>query len=148
MRPGPPRFRYRRGMPMNSINSLSRRRLGAAATVGASCLLVAGCGGSSHSSTTKTSPTVATTPRAALVPPSGHVLAANLVKQMGSTQPMLKDVKPSCSGHHTRYPVTCHFTATQTTSGKQVKIAGTVTVTGASSDGKTYQFALNFAPTH
>ncbi len=135
-------------MPTNSINSLGRRSLGVAATLVASSLLVAGCGGSSHSSTPKTSPTVATTSPKSSVPPSGQVLAANLIKQMTATQPQLKNVKPSCSGHHTTYPVTCHFTATQTTSGKQVKIVGTITVSGASGNGNTYQFGLNFTPTH
>jgi hypothetical protein len=146
---------------MTLTKVLNRRGFAVTAPVLTGCLLLAGCGGSSNGSganqaagaktsptTTNTSTTASASTSSASTPPSsGSALAAGLVKSMATSQPQLKNVKPQCPGGTIkRYPVKCHFTATETASGKTVKFAGTITVSGQS--GSSYQFGLNYAPTH
>ena len=148
---------------MTSMNFLIRRSLATAATVGA-VLLMAGCGSSSSGSGankatgaagsktatgSQTSTTGSTsTSAAASPPPSGSALEAGLVKNMAHNQPMLSNVKPHCpSKQAKRYPVTCHFTATEVVKKfkKTYHMAGTITVAGA--EGTHYEYGLNYAPT-
>jgi hypothetical protein len=158
--PGPRIFATVAAMQM-IFRNLQTHRVLAAAPLLAVCLLLAGCGGSSNgsgahqaagaktsSTTTKTSTTTSATSSSASSPPSsGSSLAAGLVKSMAASQPQLKNVTPHCPGGPIkRYPVKCRFTATETASGKHVKLAGTITVSGQS--GSSYQFGLNYAPTH
>ena len=69
---------------------------------------------------------------------------------MPANQPQLKNVKPRCRNGPLHYPVKCRFTATEVAPGSQktIRMAGTITVTGASSDGKNFEYGLNYAPTH
>ena len=138
-------------MKIQLNNFLRRRGLAAAAPLLTTCLLLAGCGSSSKSSSpnqsasTKTSTTAsASTTTAAPPPASGSALAAGLIKSMGSHQPQLKSVKPSCPGTLKAYPVKCRFTATETAMGKKLKLAGTITVSGGT--GNNYEYGLNYAP--
>jgi hypothetical protein len=139
-------------MKTNLTDLLPRRVLAATGPFLATCLLLAGCGSSSHSSTptqstsTKTSTSgSASTSTASAPPSSGTALASGLIKQIATSQPQLKNVAAHCPGGPIKsYPVKCHFTATQTASGKTVKFAGTITVSGQS--GSSFEYGLNYAP--
>ena len=138
-------------MPMTVINFLARRGLAAAVLVVAGCLLVAGCGGSGP---TQTFPDG--------VRPIGPAnLAVNLKGLMAANQSELKHVKADCpSGPITHFPVRCRFTATQIAplpgSSKRVRqsfpgpyrVDGTITVLGVYFRTRTYEYALDYVPTH
>ena len=126
---------------MSKIDFLVGRGVALAGPVIAGCLLLVGCGGSSHPA-----PRTHTSTKPAK-PPAGAVLAAGVTKAMATNQPQLKGVKldcPSAKG----YPVKCPFTATEviTHPKKTLHMAGTITVTGAS--GGSYSYGLNDAPVH
>jgi hypothetical protein len=139
------------------IHSLARRPVVAAAMLAGS-LLMAGCGGSSHSpASTKTSTTGSTAGQAGTT--SGSALAASLTKLMARNQPYLKKVKAHCPS--AVLPANCSFTAiaeqppvkrvkikglpppTNKGGGKQ-RVAGTIKVTPAK--GKSFSYSLTYAP--
>jgi hypothetical protein len=141
-------------MTKTPFGFLALRRAAAIAPVlVAACLLAAGCGGSGNGSTTHTFP-------GGIRPIGPANLDANLIGLMKANQAQLKNVKPHCpSGPITKFPVHCTFTATQvapTPSSKKQKesfpgpyrVAGTITVLGVYFRTKTYEYGLNYAPTH
>lgn len=131
------------------INLPVRWRSAAALPMVVGALLLAGCGGSSA-------------PRkfpGGIKPIGPADLATNVTGLMASNQPQLKHVKMACpAGPVTHFPVRCRFTATQVaqiggTSKKQsfpgpYRVAGTVNVFGVYFRTRTYEYGLNFAPTH
>src|SRR5437588_4286378 len=146
--PAPRLFATVVAMPMTSIDFLSRRGLApVAAGVLAGCLLAAGCGGSSA-------------PRkfpGGIRPVGPADLGANLKGLMSHAQPELKDVKMACPTKPiTHFPVICRFTATQVAPFAKSKkgfpgpyrVAGTASVFGVYFRTRTYEYSLNFAPTH
>jgi hypothetical protein len=136
------------------VDSLARWRVAALMpALVAACLLGAGCGGSGHGSTTHKIP--------GGVKPIGPVdLGANITGLMKLNQPQLKHVKAHCpGGPPTHFPVQCSFLAIQvapTTGSKKEKnnfpgpyrVAGTIKVLGVYFRTRTYEYALNYAPTH
>lgn len=132
-------------MPTIPIQILRRRGLAATAPAVAAGLLLAACGSSSH--TSAPTHTTSASAKSTKPPPAGSALAAGVTEAMAHSQPQLKGVKAQCPSS-TRWPVTCHFTATQavTHPKKTLHMAGTITVTGAS--GGSYSYGLNYAPTN
>lgn len=141
-------------MTTRPIPFLAPRRVAAIAPVLASaCLVAAGCGGSGGGSTTHSVP-------GGIKPIGPANLTANLTGLMKANQPELKNVKAHCpSGPVAKFPVRCTFTATQvapTPSSKKQKqsfpgpyrVAGTLTVLGVYFRTRTYEYSLNYAPTH
>jgi hypothetical protein len=141
-------------MIKSPIDSLTPRRRIAPAAVVVACLATAGCGGSGHGATTSHGFPGGIRP----IGPAN--LTANLTGLMKSNQPQLKNVKARCpSATVTKFPVHCTFTATQvapTPSSKKqnesfpgpYRVAGTITVLGVYFRTKTYEYGLNYAPTH
>ena len=127
-------------MTKTLIDFLTRRHLAAAAPAIAGCLLLTGCGGSSHGSS-------ANHPSAGGAVNTGSALSVTLVKAMAAYQPNLKNVKVSCPSGPIAYPVTCHFTAISLLpiKGKRVKLpsSGTVRVTGI--NGTNLKYTVTFA---
>jgi len=138
---------------------LHRRFLAAAVVMGC---LVAGCGGSGGGSTTHTFP-------GGVTPIGPANLTANVTQLMRANQTQLKNVKAHCpSGPVTQFPVVCHFTAIQTKPlpvstrkgkhGRKItlyahftgpyRVAGTISVFGVYFRTRTYEYGLNYAPTH
>ena len=117
----------------------------------AACLLIAGCGGSSSPH-----------PFPGGIKPIGPAnLAANLSGLMSKNQPYLKHLKANCpSGPVTHFPVRCRFTAIQAAplpgSSKRVRksfpgpyrVAGTITAFGVYFRTRTYEYSLDYVPTH
>jgi len=112
---------------------------------------MAGCGGSSSA---RTFP-------GGIKPIGPANLAANLKGLMATSQPYLKHVKASgSSGSITHFSVRCRITATQVAplagSSKRVKqsfpgpyrVAGTITAIGVCFRTRTYEYELDYAPTH
>jgi hypothetical protein len=118
----------------------------------AACLLAAGCGGSGHSSTHKFP--------GGIKPIGPADLGANITGLIKANQPQLKHVKAHCpSGPPTHFPVQCSFLALQVapTAGTKkerkafpgpYRVAGRIKVLGVYYRTKTYEYALNYAPTH
>jgi hypothetical protein len=137
-------------MPSPVTHHLAVRRLAAAAIAVAACLPMAGCGGSSHSSTHKNP--------SGITPIGPADLGANVTGLMATHQRYLKHVKVKCpSGPVTKFPVFCHFTATQVAAIPGTKkqnfpgpyrVAGSIKVFGVYFRTKTYEYALNYVPTH
>jgi hypothetical protein len=120
----------------------------------AACLLATGCGGSGHGPATHKIP-------GGITPIGPTDLGANITGLMKANQLQLKHVKVHCpSGPPTHFPVQCTFGATQVspTPGATKKdknnfpgpyrVAGTIKVLGVYFRTKTYEYSLNYAPTH
>ena len=84
------------------------------------CLLLAGCGGSSKSSSasstssagkTSTSTSGSASTSANTKPPTD--LSTKVVSLMAKDNPELKNVRPQCPSSSS-FPIHCHFTATET----------------------------------
>lgn len=120
-------------MPRILSDALPRRGAMAVAALTAGSLLLAGCGGSSHTSGNTT--------------PTGASLAAGLAKTMATTQPNLKNLKVHCPGGAvTHYPVKCDFTATSLigVKGKHLRLPAGGTIIVNSVQGSKINYALNF----
>ena len=139
---------------------VGRRQWAGAAAVAAGCLFLAGCGGSGGSP-------AAQTPPGGIKPIGPADLTANVIGLMKANQPQLGSVKAKCpSGPVTHFPVHCSFTAMQIAAtpgstkvgkGKKAKtvkfpgpypVAGTISVFGVYFRTRTYEYSLNYAPTH
>jgi hypothetical protein len=142
-------------MTMTLIDFLFRRRVAtvAPALVAAACLLAAGCGGSGPASTTHKI-------RGGVKAIGPADLGANVTGLMKANQAQLKHIKAHCpSGPPTHFPVQCTFGATQVapTPGSTKKgaafpgpyrVAGTIKVLGVYFRTRTYEYQLDYAPTH
>ena len=137
-----------------TLTSSPLRRLASLAPVAMTCAAIAGCGGSGGGATTPhTFP-------GGIRPVGPADIATNLTALMKANQPQLKNVKAKCpKGPVTHFPVRCTFTALQvapTPSSKKQKesfpgpyrVAGTLTALGVYFRTKTYEYSLNYAPTH
>ncbi len=141
-------------MPIAPVNPLVRPRLAAPLALMAGCLLAAGCGGSGHGTgSTHTFP-------GGITPIGPANIGANLTGLMAANQFNLKHVKAHCpSGPVTHFPVLCRFTAIEVAplpgTGKRIKknfqgpyrVAGTIKAIGVYYRTRTYEYALDFAPT-
>jgi hypothetical protein len=132
------------------IDSVARRRTAAVPALLTACLLAAGCGGSSK-------------PRpfpGGIKPIGSPDLKTNIVGLMKANQPELKNVKADCPSTFSKFPVRCQFTATQVgpppgSSKKDKKafpgayrVGGTISIFGVYFRTRTYEYSLNYAPTH
>ncbi len=142
-------------MPIALAHFPVRPRLAAALALIAGCLLAAGCGGSGHGTgSTHTFP-------GGITPIGPANVGANLTGLMANSQPYLNHVKAHCpSGPVTHFPLLCRFTATQVAplpgSSKRVRksfsgpyrVAGTIKAIGVYYRTRTYEYELDYVPTH
>ena len=137
-------------MPEFVTAQLPRRSLTATAVV-AACLLMAACGGSSRPR-----------PFPGGIKPIGPAdVGANVSGLMATHQPFLKHIKAKCpKGPVTKFPVLCTFTAIQAEplpgSSKRVRksfpgpyrVNGSIKIFGVYFRTRTYEYSLNYVPTH
>ena len=101
-----------------------------------------------------------------VIPARGNgTLADHLIRQLLVTEPRLRGIKLQCpSGPIHRFPVTCHFTATDTGAAiskaaaarnpalaalaKPHPVVGTISPYGVDTRTGDYEYSLTFGPKH